>query len=65
MPIITIKQGDTLSKLATANGTTVAELMKANPNITNPNLIYAGKTLNVPTTGVGLAGTLPAGDATG
>ena len=65
MPIITIKQGDTLSKLAIANGTTVAELMKANPNITNPNLIYAGKTLNVPTTGAGLAGTLPAGDATG
>ena len=65
MPIITIKQGDTLSKLAIANGTTVAELMKANPNITNPNLIYAGKTLTIPTTGAGLAGTLPAGDATG
>ena len=65
MPIITIKQGDTLSKLAVANGTTVAELMKANPNITNPNLIYAGKTLNIPTTGVGLDKTLPAGDSTG
>ena len=51
-----------MSKLAVANGTTVAELMKANPNITNPNLIYAGKTLNIPTTGVGLDKTLPAGD---
>lgn len=65
MPIITIKQGDTLSKIAAANSTTVAELLKANLGITNPNLIYAGKTLTIPTTGVGLEKTLPAGDSTG
>lgn len=44
----TIKKGDNLSAIARANNTTVAELMKLNPNITNPNLIYAGKTINLP-----------------
>lgn len=44
----TIKRGDTLSALARRHGTTVNELMKLNPQITNPNLIYAGRTLNVP-----------------
>jgi len=43
-----IKSGDTLSALALANGTTVAELMRLNPQITNPNQIYAGKTLTLP-----------------
>ena len=51
-----IKKGDTLGKIAAANGTTVDALMKLNPQITNPNLIYAGKTLKLgggdkPTTG--------------
>ena len=41
-------QGDTLSGLARKYHTTVAELMKINPLIRNPNLIYAGSTLNVP-----------------
>lgn len=44
----TIKSGDTLSALAKANNTTIAEIMKLNPTITNPNLIYAGKSLNLP-----------------
>lgn len=43
-----IKSGDTLSAIAKAQGTTVAELMKANPSITNPNMIYAGKSLALP-----------------
>jgi len=42
-----IKKGDTLGKLAAANGTTVDALMKLNPQIKNPNLIYAGKTLKL------------------
>jgi len=46
--VYTIKSGDTLSQIAQAQGTTIAELMKLNPTITNPNLIYAGKTLNLP-----------------
>ena len=42
----TIQQGDTLSALAAKNNTTVADLAKLN-NITDPNKIYAGKTLNL------------------
>ena len=43
-----IKAGDTLSRIAQSNGTTVDALMKLNPQITNPNLIYAGKSLTLP-----------------
>ncbi len=45
-----IKKGDTLWDIAKANGTTVDALAKAN-GIENPNLIYAGNTLNIPTSG--------------
>jgi len=40
----TIQKGDTLSKIAKANNTTVAALAAQN-NIKNPNRIYAGDTL--------------------
>lgn len=43
-----IKKGDNLTKIAKANGTTVEALLKANPQIKNPNLIYAGETLKIP-----------------
>lgn len=42
----TVKKGDTLSKIAAANGTTVSELAKLN-NITNVNLIYVGQVLKL------------------
>ena len=45
----TIQKGDTLSALANKYGTTVQALLSANPQITNPNLIYAGSTLKIPT----------------
>ena len=45
-----IKQGDTLSEIAKANGTTVETLAKLN-NIQNVNLIRAGSTLKLPTIG--------------
>ena len=44
---ITIQRGDTLSELAVKYNTTVAELVRLN-DIQNPNLIYAGETLIVP-----------------
>lgn len=44
-----IKKGDNLTKIAKANNTTVQALLKANPNIKNPNLIYAGETIKIPT----------------
>jgi LysM repeat protein len=45
---ITIQSGSTLSGIARQNGTTVSALMAANPQISNPNVIYAGASLNVP-----------------
>jgi len=43
-----IQSGDTLSALARKYGTTVSALMAANPQITDPNKIYAGANLNIP-----------------
>jgi murein DD-endopeptidase MepM/ murein hydrolase activator NlpD len=43
-----IRTGDTLSGIAGRYGTSVSALMKANPSIKNANLIYAGRTLNIP-----------------
>jgi hypothetical protein len=42
-----IRQGDTLSALATRFKTSVSELARIN-KIDNPNLIHAGKTLRIP-----------------
>jgi LysM repeat protein len=42
-----IRQGDTLSGLASRFKTSVSELARLN-KISNPNLIYAGKTLRLP-----------------
>lgn len=42
-----IKPGDNLSTIASKYNTTVGALQKAN-GISNPNLIYAGKTLTIP-----------------
>ena len=46
-----IVQGDTLGGIAQANNTTVDALMAANPNITDPNMIYAGDSINIPSAG--------------
>ncbi len=43
-----IRWGDTLSGIAARNGTSVGALMRANPQVKNANLIYAGRTLNIP-----------------
>ncbi len=43
-----IRTGDTLSGIAQRYGTSVSALMGSNPSITNKNLIYAGRTLNLP-----------------
>jgi LysM repeat protein len=43
-----INSGDTLSKIAQRFHTSVGALMKANKQIKNANLIYSGKTLNIP-----------------
>lgn len=44
----TVKSGDTLSGIAAQHGVTLAALLAANPQITNPNLIFAGQVINIP-----------------
>ena len=44
----TINWGDTLSGIAVKYHTTIAVLMELNPDIKNPDKIYAGKTMLVP-----------------
>ena len=44
----TIEGGDTLSELAVKFKTTVAELMKLNPGIVDPNEIVVGETIRLP-----------------
>jgi LysM repeat protein len=43
-----IRLGDTLSSIARRYNTSVSALMRSNPQIRNPNLIYAGRTLDIP-----------------
>jgi LysM domain-containing protein len=43
-----IKKGDTLSKIATANGITLEELLAANPSIKNANRISEGQEITIP-----------------
>ena len=45
-----VKPGDTLSKIAKANGVTLAQLLQANPQIKDPNKIRVGQSINVPAT---------------
>ena len=43
-----INPGDTLSGIARRFGVSLGALESANPSIRNPNLIYAGQSLNIP-----------------
>ena len=56
---LTIQPGDTLNEIAAKNNTTVAEIMKANPSITDPNMIQAGATLKMPGGGRSIFGGTP------
>jgi LysM repeat protein len=49
-PVVsTITKGDTLSKIAAANGITIEELLAANPAIKDPNKISLGQQIVIPT----------------
>lgn len=43
-----IQEGDTMHKIAEQFGTTVAVLLALNPEIVNPDIIYAGDWIAVP-----------------
>lgn len=45
----TVQSGDSLWKIAVKTQTGVQELIDANPNLANPNLIYPGQKINIPT----------------
>ncbi|CEP67645.1 Spore coat assembly protein SafA [Moorella glycerini] len=46
--IYVVKPGDTLSSIARKFGTTVDQILAANPQITDPNLIYPGQRICIP-----------------
>jgi LysM repeat protein len=43
-----VQPGDTLSGISASHGTSLAAVEAANPQIANPNLIYAGQTVRIP-----------------
>lgn len=43
-----VKKGDTLRSIASRLSTTVEDILKANPQIKNPNLIYVGQAITIP-----------------
>ena len=45
---VSVQQGDTLSAIAARNGVSLQALLAANPQISNPDLIFAGDTINLP-----------------
>jgi murein DD-endopeptidase MepM/ murein hydrolase activator NlpD len=55
----TVKPGDTLSKIAMRNGVSLAQLLQANPQISNPNNIKVGDIINVPNAEVTTDNTKP------
>ena len=46
--VYTVQRGDTLRKIADRLNTNVDAILKVNPQIYNPNLIYAGQIINLP-----------------
>jgi LysM repeat protein len=47
-----VQRGDSLWEIAQRCGTTVADILAVNPQITNPRLIFAGQRINIPGDGI-------------
>jgi LysM domain len=45
---VLVRPGDTMSGIAASHHVSLAAVEQANPRVGNPNLIYAGQTLNLP-----------------
>ncbi|XEC93162.1 LysM peptidoglycan-binding domain-containing protein [Paenibacillus tarimensis] len=55
-----VQQGDTLWKLSKAWGVSLNDMIKANPQLKNPNALLVGEVVNIPkTTGAAGASNLP------
>ena len=52
-PGYTVQSGDTLSRIAKNAGVSLSKLLSWNPQITNPNLIHPGQTVNLGGGGAG------------
>ena len=55
----TVKRGDYLMNIARTCGVSYSDLLKANPWITNPSLVFAGQVLNIPADEIPATGSLP------
>jgi spore coat assembly protein SafA len=47
----TVRSGDSLSGIAGRAGVSLADLLRANPDIRNPNIIYPGQQIQIPSGG--------------
>jgi LysM repeat protein len=56
---VTVVAGDTLSGIAVEQGASLAAVEAANPQIKDDNLIFAGQTVEVPTSGGGAVRVTP------
>jgi len=54
-----VQPGDNLSKIAKRFGTSIAQLLKANPQIKNPDRIQVGQLINLPDTSTDTTQPLP------
>ncbi len=61
----TVVRGDTLRKIANKFGTTVAAIVAANSAIKDPNLIYPGQVLKIPSGKSAAVATIPVSGAPG
>jgi uncharacterized YkwD family protein len=52
-----VRPNDTLSKIAHSHGVSLSSLIKANPQIKNPNWIWVGEKIQIPTSGQTSAST--------
>lgn len=61
----TVVRGDTLRKIANQFNTTVAAIVAANSSIKDPNLIYPGQVLKIPSGKAAAVATIPVSGAPG